>query len=48
MKQFVDPRRKEVKPCNMIDVVCPINKEAAPDHEEQHRKVHPVKPADRE
>jgi hypothetical protein len=42
----VHPSRKEMKRADVVDIVRPIDQKATPDHEEQQRKVDPMKPAD--
>jgi len=34
-----------VAPPKPVNIICPVNKQATPDHNEQDRKVKPVKPS---
>jgi hypothetical protein len=47
VQQAINEVGKKVKASDVIDVVSPINENAAPDHHEQQREIDPVKPPDR-
>ena len=40
-------KESDVSPANLINIVGPIDQQAAPDHDGQKREVDPVKPANR-
>ena len=52
VERAVEPVGKEVKQrdaadAHVVDVVGPVDQQAAPDHDGQHREVDPVHPANR-